>query len=289
MTTATARRPSDLILGSVQLSSPPLIYVRLLEVINHPRGGAADVAKVVLDDAALTARLLRVVNSAFYAFPRPIETVSQAVTVVGTSQIRDLALATSVVQLFKDVPKDLVDMDGFWRHSLACGVGARVLAGMRREGNVERFFVAGILHDLGKLIIYQRCPEEARTVLEEAKNDRTLVHLAERNVLGFDHGQVGEALLDQWRMPLSLREALHFHHSPRRATRYPVEASAVHVADIMANALGFGQGGQAFVPPLSHRAWDTLAIDVLYLPSTIEEIDRQFQGAVHLVGSEFGP
>ncbi len=288
MTTATARRPKDLILGSVRLSSPPMIYARLMEVINHPRGGAADVAKVVLDDAALTARLLRVVNSAFYAFPRPIETVSQAVTVVGTSQIRDLALATSVVQLFKDVPEDLVDMDGFWRHSLACGVGARVLAGLRREGNVERFFVAGILHDLGKLIIYQRCPEEAAAVMEEAKSEGTMVYLAERNVLGFDHGQVGEALLDQWSMPLSLREALHFHHSPQMATRYPVEAAAVHVADIMANALSLGQSGQAFVPPLSKRAWDTLALDAAYLPSTIEEIDRQFQAAVHLVGLEFG-
>ena len=289
MSTATARRPSDLVQGSVQLSSPPLIYQRLMEVINHPRGGAADVAKVVLEDAALTARLLRVVNSAFFAFPRSVDTVSQAVTLVGTSQIRDLALATSVVQLFKDVPKDLIDMDGFWRHSLACGVAARVLAGLRREGNVERFFVAGILHDLGKLIIFQRCPEEARAVLEEAKGGRTLVYLAERNLLGFDHGQVGEALLDQWSMPASLREALHFHHSPRMASRYPVETSAVHVADIMANALGFGHGGELFVPPLSPEAWETLAIDAAYLPSTIEEIDRQFQAAVHLVGLDCGP
>jgi HD-like signal output (HDOD) protein len=289
MSTATARRPSDLVQGSVQLSSPPLIYQRLMEVINHPRGGAADVAKVVLEDAALTARLLRVVNSAFFAFPRSVDTVSQAVTLVGTSQIRDLALATSVVQLFKDVPKDLIDMDGFWRHSLACGVAARVLAGLRREGNVERFFVAGILHDLGKLIIFQRCPEEARALLEEAKGGRTLVYLAERNLLGFDHGQVGEALLDQWSMPASLREALHFHHSPRMASRYPVETSAVHVADIMANALGFGHGGELFVPPLSPEAWETLAIDAAYLPSTIEEIDRQFQAAVHLVGLDCGP
>jgi HD-like signal output (HDOD) protein len=286
MSVDTIRSPSDLIQGSVQLSSPPLIYERLVEVINHPRGGAVDVAKVVMDDTALTARLLKVVNSAFFSFPRPVDTVSQAVTVVGTSQIRDLALATSVVALFKDVPEDLIDMDGFWRHSLACGVGARVLAGLRREGNVERFFVAGILHDLGKLIIFQQCPEESRTIFEEAKRDNTLVHLAERNLLGFDHGQVGEALLDQWNMPASLREPLRFHHNPGRADRYPVETSAVHVADIMANALGFGHGGESFVPPLSPEAWDSLGLDAGYLPSTVEEMDRQFQAAVHLVGLE---
>lgn len=286
MNPATARRPSDLIEGAVQLSSPPLIYQRLMEVIDHPRGGSADVAKVVLDDMALTARLLKVVNSAFFSFPRPVETVSQAITVVGTSQIRDLALATSVVALFDDVPEDLIDMEGFWRHSLACGVGARALAGLRREGNVERFFVAGLLHDLGKLLLYQRCPDEAREVLQEAKGGKTLVHLAERALLGFDHGQVGEALLERWNMPHSLREALHFHHSPRRANRFPVETAAVHVADIMANALGFGHGGEAFVPPLSPEAWDALAIDRAYLPSLVEEMDRQFQAALHLVGLE---
>ena len=112
MSHMTARRPSELIQGSVKLASAPVIYERLMEVIDHPRGGSADVAKVVLDDTALTARLLKVVNSAFFSFPRPVETVSQAVAVVGTSQIRDLALATSVVALFKDVPEDLIDMDG---------------------------------------------------------------------------------------------------------------------------------------------------------------------------------
>ncbi len=286
--TSAPGHPSDLVQGAVQLASPPLIYERLVEVINHPRGGAADVANVVREDAALTARLLKVVNSAFYSFPRPIDTVSQAVTVVGTSQIRDLALATSVVQLFKDVPEDLVEMDGFWRHSLACGVGARVLAGLRREGNVERFFVAGILHDLGKLIIYEQCPDEARIVLEAARAGEALLHQAERSVLGFDHGQVGEALLDQWNMPPSLREALHFHHNPRRASRYPVETAAVHVADIMSIALHFGQGGERYVPPLSPEAWDALSIEPTLLRSCVEEMERQFQAAVHLVGLEPG-
>jgi HD-like signal output (HDOD) protein len=259
-----------------------------LEVINHPRCGAADVAKVVLDDVGLTARLLQTVNSALFSFPRPVETVSQAVTVVGTSQIRDLALATSVVDLFKDVPPDLIDMEGFWQHSLACGVGARVLAGLRRESNVERFFVAGILHDLGKLIIYQQCPEESRAVLEEARSGNTLIHLAERKVLGFDHSQVGEALLSQWSMPASLREALHYHHTPRRASRYPAETAAVHVADIMAIALEFGHGGEKLVPPLSSEAWESLALDPALLPNAVEELDRQFSAAVHLVGLESG-
>jgi len=191
-----------------------------------------------------------------------------------------------VVTLFKDVPRDLVDMDGFWQHSLACGVGARVLAGLRRESNVERFFVAGILHDVGKLVIYVRLPDEARAILEEARTAQALLHQAERSVLGFDHGQVGEALLDQWNMPASLREAVHYHHTPGRATRFPVETSAIHAADVMANALALGHGGERFVPPLSPEAWEGLGIDVALLPSAVEELERQFEAAVHLVGLE---
>jgi HD-like signal output (HDOD) protein len=177
-------------------------------------------------------------------------------------------------------------MDGFWRHSLACGVGGRVLAGLRRESNVERFFVAGILHDVGKLVLYLRAPEEVRQALEEARSANLLLHQAERQVMGFDHAQVGEALLDLWNMPASLREAVHFHHNPRRATRFPVETAAVHTADIMANALGLGSGGEHFVPPLSPEAWEALGVEAPLIQSAAEEMERQFEASVHLVGLE---
>ena len=119
--------------------------------MNDPRSATADFGAVVSDDPSLTARLLRLVNSAFYGFPSKIESVTQALSVVGTSQLNDLVLATSVLRVFKGVPKEFVDMDSFWQHSLACGVCVRVLAAQRRESNV-----AGLLHDLGRLILYQR-------------------------------------------------------------------------------------------------------------------------------------
>ena len=286
MSTGAALRPSELVQGSIKLGSPPHIYERLMEVINHPRGGAADVAKVIREDTALTARLLKAVNSAFFSFPRRIDTVSQAVTVVGTSQVRDLALATSVVTLFKDVPPDLADMDGFWKHSLAVGVGARVLAGFRREGNVERFFVAGMLHDVGKLVLYLQAPEEARAALDYSRTEEALLHKSEQEVMGFDHAQVGEALMDLWNMPLSLREAIRFHHSPTRANRFPAETAAIHASDIIVHAMGLGNSGERFVPPLSPEAWEALGVEAQLLSSCLEEMERQFEAAVHLVGLE---
>lgn len=289
MTVSSPPRPSELVEGSIDLASPPLVYERLMEVINHPRGGAADVAYVIREDTALTARLLKVVNSAFFSFPRRIDTVSQAVTVVGTTQVRDLALATSVVTLFKDIPGDLLDMDGFWRHSLACGVAARVLAGLRREGNVERYFVSGILHDVGKLVMCLRAPGPLRQIMEEAREGEALLQEIEGRVLGFDHAQVGEALLDLWNMPANLRETVRFHHSPHRAERFPLEAAAIHVADVMANALGLGNAGQRLVPPLSTRAWDAVGVDPGLTSTALGELERQYEAAVHLVGLEVGP
>lgn len=285
MTAPTTRlRPQDLIEASPELGSPPMVYNRLMEVINHPRGGAGDVANVIRQDTALTARLLKLVNSAFFAFPKKIETVSQAVSVVGTSQVRDLSLATSITGLFKDIPKDLIDVDGFWRHSLGCGVAARVIAGLRSETNVERFFVAGILHDVGRLVLLLRAPEVAREILEYAVEKDVLLYDAEKEVTGFDHSRVGSVLMKHWGMPDVLQDALGYHHMPVKAARYPVEASTLHVADILAHALQIGGSGERYVPPVSAGGWTKLGLDASGVGFAIEEIDRQYSASVHLLG-----
>ena len=131
--------------GTLEIPSLPMIFTRIDEAVNNPRSSLADIGRIISEDSSLTARLLKIVNSAFYSFPSKIETISRAVTVVGTQQLRDLALATSVMKLFQGIPPDLINMEAFWKHSIACGVAARVLAAHKREANIERFFVAGIL------------------------------------------------------------------------------------------------------------------------------------------------
>ncbi len=282
---ALASRPADLVRGSVQVASPPEVYQRLVEVISHPRSGAGDIAQVVSDDPGLTVRLLHLVNSAFYAFPRRIETVSQAVTVVGTAQIRDLALATSVMTMFTGIPEDLADMDSFWRHSLACGVGARALATLRRETNVERMFLAGLLHDLGRLILFMHEGGRCRGLLEEARSTGELLYVLEKKDFGFDHGQVGGALLEFWNLPPSLQEAVEYHHRPRQASRFPIEAAAVHVADITVNALQLGSSGERRVHPLAPEAWEATGLAPSVVPCLIDDLEDQLEAVFHLVDS----
>ena len=272
--------------GALTVASPPLVYEHLVRVINDPRSGPADIGQVISDDPGLTARLLKIVNSAFFAFPRRIETVTQAVTVVGTSQIRELAFATSVISMFDDVPGDLVDMKSFWHHSIACGVTARVIAAHRREANVEQFFVAGLLHDIGRLIIFAGAGREAREAIERARESEMPLHVAEREILGCDHAQVGGALMERWNISGAHREAVAYHHAPRLASRFPVEAAAVHVADIVAHALEWGRSGETRVPPFEPKAWETLGVETSLLPFILDEAERQEHDALHLLGAE---
>jgi HD-like signal output (HDOD) protein len=238
---------------------------------------------VIADDPALTARLLRLVNSPIYGFPARIETVPQAISILGMTQVHDLALGTSFIQLFRDLPGELVDMGSFWRHSIACGVCARILAAQRRESNVERFFVAGLLHDIGRPIIFTHAAGEAREALTRARRSGELLYKVEHEIFGFHHGVVGSALLERWRLPGLLQEVTAWHHSPTLANRFPLETAVVHVADVIANALQMGSSGERLVPPLAPEAWEHLGIAPTALPTILKQVERQVNDAMTAV------
>jgi len=280
---ATHSSPRDLLRGYVEVSSLPMIHIRLDEAINNPRKSMADIAKIIREDPGLTARLLRIVNSAFYNFPSRVDTISQAVTIIGTQQLGALALATSVMQLFKGIPEEFVSMDSFWRHSVACGLAARVIGTLRREPNPERLFVAGILHDIGRLVMFTKATDGSRDAFVRARDQNILLVDAERDAVGFTHAVVGGVLLQTWKLPGILEEVVMFHHNPQAATKFPMETSIVHIADIIAHAMELGSSGEHFVPPLNGEAWERLGLQISVLPSVVEQVDRQYQDAIHSI------
>ncbi len=279
----TPRRPEDLIRGTVDVGSVQTMYHRLTQVIDHPLSSAADVGKVIAEDPGLTARLLRLVNSPIYGYPSRIDTVTQAISIVGMTQLRDLAIGTAFMRLFAAVPADLVDMDSFWRHSIACGLAARLIAAQRREANVERFFVGGLLHDIGRPIIFLKSPSEAAEALQNARRDGDLLYQAEHKVLGFHHGAVGAVLLERWRLPTMLVEAVAWHHAPRLAQRYPIETATIHVADLIANALSLGSSGERLVPAFEPAAWEMLELSPMAVPALLKQVESQFSHAVEAI------
>ncbi len=280
MTTLALIDPEELIRRAPDLGSPPAVYQRLVEVLDHPRSGSHEVAAVIGQDTSLTARLLRLANSAYFAFDRPVDSVHQAVSMIGATHVRDIALATSVTSVFRQVPADLINLDEFWRHSLAVGIGARMLAGMRREPNVERFFVGGMLHDVGRLVFYTQAPNDARIVLRHAKNHECLLYEAEMELAGCDHGTIGGALMERWNMPASLVESVALHHRPAEAKAYPVETCTIHLADLIANALKLGRSGERMVPPRWIGMWDALSLDPAALPDLMSSMEEEFERVV---------
>lgn len=277
------RSPTEMVKSAMRLASLPSIYLRLNEVTTDTRSTSTDVARVIQEDTSLSARLLRLVNSAFYGFPSRVDTITQAINLVGTNQVMELALASSVLRAFEGIPKDRVDMDNFWRHSIGTAIAARSIALRRRMPAAERFFVAGLLHDVGRLVLFLEEPEAMAMAFSAAETTDTLLVEAERATFGFDHADVGRALLASWKLPPALQEAVGRHHAPPRIGDGATDAAMIHVADVFSNALELGFSGERLVPPMDAAAWDLLGLDAAEVPLMAIDIERQHADVVQIM------
>ncbi|HKK13145.1 MAG TPA: HDOD domain-containing protein [Gammaproteobacteria bacterium] len=268
-----------LIAEDLQLASLPEVVIRAVDMVNDPDTSASDIGAVINEDPALAARLLKLVNSPFFGFPSRIETVSRAITIVGTLELLDLIMGAVVVKAFGSMPSTLVSMNAFWSHSLYAALVARALAGRHRAPKAERFFIAGLLHDIGSLVLLQRRPRQMRAALERAARHREPTFVAEQAVLGFDHCAVGAALLEAWRLPEALVETARCHHAPAGARHHRLESAIVHCADVIAGAATACAADSGAVPPLEPAAWELTGLDVAVVEGVLAEADSQFLAA----------
>ena len=259
----------------IVLPEIPSVVFELNEVIANPLSSADHIARVVNRSPSLTALLLKIVNSSFYGFPSKIDKVSHAVTLIGTREISGLALGISILSIFKNIPKEMIDMYSYLKHSLACGILSRILAAQKNFGQTEQLFVSGLLHDLGRLILYLYFTEESRNILSRARRGNKLLYQEEHDYLGCDHAQVGKQLMEQWKLPLILENNVLYHHIPSKAQQ-PIPATIVHLADIVVNSLGIGSSGERFVPPLDTAAYENLDLPLSGLDTAIGQTAHQF-------------
>jgi HD-like signal output (HDOD) protein len=260
----------DIVASEVKLVSFPDIYFKIRQVIDSPTSSAAQVADVIGKDTSLTAKLLKLVNSPFYGLPQRIDSISRAVMVIGGQEISTLALGISAINAFKDIPPELLNMRTFWEHSVAVGVYARLLGQAMGHGAGERLFVSGILHDIGRLIIFKKLPHAAVEAIYYAKANQTPLYVAENEILGFAHPLVGGLLLRAWKFPEALVALVACHHKPS-ACPDNVEPAILHVADCLAVAMGLSPPASAMVPTLAPEAWTGLGLSVEVLPGLVEE------------------
>ncbi len=260
---------------SITLPEIPSIVFELNEVIANPLSSAEDIAQVVQRSPSLTALLLKIVNSPFYGFPSKIDKISLAVTLIGTREISGLALGISIVSMFNNIPKEILSMYSFLRHSLACGIISRILAAHKSIPQTEQLFVSGLLHDLGRLILYSYFPEESLNILSRARLSDRLLYQQENDYLGCNHTHLVKQLLQEWKLPMVLENNVFYHHRPSDAQQ-PIPATLVHLADVITNSLGIGTSGERYVPPLDNAAWESLGLSPTCFDVVIKQATHQF-------------
>lgn len=219
------------------LISLPDVAIRINEALRDENSNNHDLEAVILHDPALTARLLKIVNSAYYGFPRKIDTISRAVVMVGRRDLSNLVLATAVSDSFKGIPGDLVDMNSFWYHSVTSGILARLLAQRRNHVDLERFFIAGLLHCIGKLVLFSEFPEQSAAILALKDEGEDAITAKERETFGFSHVEVGAELLKQWGLPESICHMIAHHLQPELAAKAAEDAYILHLATYIADRL----------------------------------------------------
>ncbi|KAB1440889.1 HDOD domain-containing protein [Pseudodesulfovibrio senegalensis] len=272
--------PADIVKHETELESFPDVYFRIREVLDSPNVSADRLAKVVSTDVGLSAKLLKLVNSPFYGFTSSIDSISRAVALVGGKELSTLALGISTISYFKDIPPELINMEQFWRHSISCGVFARLLAEKQNGLQPERLFIAGLLHDVGRLIMFKKIPYASREAMLFARENSIPLHEAEREVIGFDHTDVSRHLLAEWKFPQGLSEIINYHHDPM-AYPNPLEPAIVNVADNIANAVSIAEGGMYVVPGMAEGAWELMGTGVGFLREAISAYDEQIDQIQH--------
>lgn len=255
------------------LPTVPSVLKRLSAVIEKPRITVVEISAFISNDPALTTKVLKMVNSAIYGFPGRIASVSHATMLLGLNVIKGLLLGVSVFELMQKT------MSGLYEHSLACAIASRVIAQKKNLKEPEEVSVAGLLHDIGKVILTLEFAQEYENAMKEAQEKKISMFEAEKNQFNATHADVGGWLAEKWRFPRNLIEVIEFHHRPTLAKNAPMETAIVHMADLLVRARGFGYAGENFVPEVNPVAYELLKLSDQDIKDVLREMEDNMEAA----------
>lgn len=253
--------PQELVACVEKLASLPAVYHRIRDLLDDPDGSVHDLAEAVSSDPAITARVLRVVNSVLYGYPGKIETVSRAVNLMGMQQVHDLVLSGVVVNAFAGIRPARMHMSQFWQDCIFRGLLARAAARRLGMGDPERMFVEGLLADIGHLVMFQTAPEATNTALETARRDQIPLHEAEDTLVGCNFAEVGAALASAWHLPGGFAAAIGAQLVPAMGGPHAVEASLLHLANQILSTHGAENPDESALARLDSMTGALLEVD----------------------------
>jgi putative nucleotidyltransferase with HDIG domain len=251
----------EIVSKTTDIPTMPEAALAVVRMSGDSQTTATKVANRIAHDQSLTTRVLRLANSAYYGLPRQIVSLQDAVVMLGMRTVRHLALVASTFPWLTQPRKGYaLGPQALWEHSIAVSIGAQLLARRTRRADVDEAFTAGLLHDLGKVVLSLWMEPKLADLIKRSEQDGVAFDSLERETFGFDHSQVGAYLAERWNLPDSLVDAIRYHHTPDACDPPTPIVDIVHLADILALSLGYGLGGDGLRYSHSAGAMDRMEL-----------------------------
>ncbi|EPR39352.1 putative signal transduction protein [Desulfovibrio sp. X2] len=259
----------EVVLEVRSLPTLPKVLDKVTELLENPESSMEEIAKIISTDQVLSAKVLKMVNSPIYGFPGRIGSVQHALVLLGVNVIRGIIISTSVFDMMVKA------MQGLWEHSVGCALACNCIARKVGFKDPEEYSVAGLLHDLGKVVMAVQLPEMEQQVMQTVKARDVSYFEAEKLVMGFGHDRINAWLADNWHLPPNLKEGMSYHHKPQLAPLYPDIAAVIHVGDFLVRVFEFGSGGDDQVPVLLPEALRQLKLKTQDLEEIMDTLGRE--------------
>jgi len=270
------------------LPTLPVIVLKILECIDDPFSSADDLKNIIINDIAISSKILSLANSAYYGYTREIIDITRAVVVLGFETIVDVSLSVSLYSILTPSTKSLtISMEELWKHFIAVGEAGRLCAKENIYPYKERAFLIGLTHDIGKIALYCFFPKEFNSAVENAQNEDNFIYDTEKNELGFSHNDAGTCLADKWSLPPAISVPILFHHEPQKApAEFQKEAVLAHLADYLAKISTIGNSGDNNkIPELSPTVNSILNIDEEQINSLAQKLEESGPKIDAFIGS----
>lgn len=263
------------------LPTLPQVITRLSAAVKDPNSDAKRVAKIIEDDPSMMARILKVVNSAFYGAAEPVNSVQDAVARMGFVAVNNIALSTSVFSTFGKKGQSDFNREEFWRHSISVGIAANVLYERSRKNLTSRYqkdmlHLCGLLHDIGKIVLEQFMHEQFIAALKASQEKKTPLYTAETGCIGVDHAEIGDWLAKKWNLSDTVAAVVRCHHNPAKGPRELADLlNLCHIANYICNLEKLGDGGDCAAPTFLHASWKHLGLAVQDIAEIVDQVKEE--------------
>lgn len=278
------RNFDEMIARNPNIKTLPTIFTQLSNAISNPLSTIQDVVNIVIKDQTSASKLIKVVNSPVYALSTRIDTVSKAIFYLGFNEVKNIILSLSVMKLFENTKVlDYFNILDLWKHSIAVAVISRTLAAKIGVTNLENYFVSGLLHDIGKVVLFNVLGEEYAKLLRQAIDNNLELKDVEKRELGITHEIAGEILSNLWKLPPSITRVIRYHSVPGNEQEYNQLVSIVHLADIIAQILNLGNSGRYCIPQPDNTIWDIISLPKGSMKEIVSEIKLSYSDSLSIL------